>query len=789
MNTLIKYIFLAVVLSGLMSCTANKFLPEGKKYYDGASVDWNSKADISSKDKRATLQEVQSVIRPDPNVKFLGMRPKAWFFHIAGDVEKEKGFKHWLKYKIGGKPVYLEDVDVSNVNRLIRNRLVINGFFQGRSRPEIKESKYSAHIVYQLSSGKPYAYDTIAPIEGEGELVDSIRTIQQSEDRVINVGQRYDFDDLQNERARIESDLKNEGFYKFDQRLILFRADSTVSDSARLVAIYPKLKESLPAKAAIPYTIESVTVHDDYLLGLEDSTLEAEYDSVMINDITYRHQQNYFRPEIIVDQVQIHPGDRYSRFRQLNTINRLVQLDVYRIVNVEYKESGKDKLHANIYVSPYKKKSLQLELSAVTTSQSFAGPHLKASFRNRNFLRGAERYELSLTGSYEWQIGGHRNSTSQENSSQNVNLLNNFEIGLNQSLLIPRLITPFNIDYSNSRYIPQTRFDLSFKWQRRVGYYQFNSAEANYGFLWRETMTKRHNLFPVSFTFIRLGQTTEEFQDILEKNEYLRRSLDDQFILGTNYSYFYSTQEDPELSERRNNFYFNGNLGLAGNLLYLSYNALGVDKQENISITIDDSVEPADTIRTVLNQYEMFGLPFAQYVRVETDFRHYFDFDKNNRLVSRLVMGVGFAYGNSKYMPYSKQFAVGGASSLRGFRPRSIGPGAYPGDSTVSFVDQTGEIRLEFNTEWRFAILNQIKGAIFFDIGNIWNVEEDINRPGGQFKFNRFLGQLAMNTGVGVRYDADIFVLRFDLGIPLRVPYQSKLDRSPVLNIAIGYPF
>ncbi len=777
-------IILGVLLGG---CTANKYLPEGKKYYDGASVKWSSGKDVSGKDRRNTVSEIEEVIRPEPNMKFLGMRPKAWFYHIAGDVEKEKGFKYWLKYKIGGEPVYLEDVNYSQVNRLIRNRLEINGFFLGSSSPQINEKEHSATIQYAIQAGNPYRYDTIAPLEGESVLADSIRDIQQHEDNNLKKGDRYDFNTLELERGRIEGALKNEGYFFFDQRFILYRADSTVVPEQKRVALFPTLKDNLTDKAETAYSIDKVTVYADYFMDMEDSLNIDEADTTRVNDVTYISRNNYFRPEIITDQVRIRPGERYNRTEELRTINRLIQLDVFRLVNVEYSEQDSSTLNANVYLSPYKKKSLRLELSAVTTSQSFAGPHLQVTFRNRNFLKGAERYELSFTGNYEWQIGGKRSTSSERTSDQNINLLNSFELGVTQTLLIPRLITPFNIDYSNANYIPQTRFGLSFKWLQRVGYYQFNSAETSYGFQWRETLTKRHRLDPVSITYIRLGSTTEEFDEILEQNEILRRSLEDQFIVGSNYSFFYSSQEDPELKKRKNNFYFNGNLGIAGNLLYLAHEAAGSPKDSTVLVSVDP--ETMDSTRTVSYQHQVFGLPFAQYVRVELDFRHYYDFDENNRLASRLIMGSGYSYGNSETMPYSKQFSVGGASSLRGFRSRSIGPGTYQGDSTVSFVDQTGEIRLEFNTEWRFTILNQIKGALFFDIGNIWTFREDPDRPGSEFKADKFLDQLAMSAGAGIRYDADIFVLRFDFGVPLKVPYEGGVDRSPVLNIAIGYPF
>lgn len=767
------YIIASLVATTLWSCTANKFLPENEVYYDGASIQWKSSDKVKDRDKNKTISDMETVPKPEPNTVVLGMRPKVWFYNIAGDVKKEKGFRFWLKYKLGEEPVYLSAVDLDRNKTLLENRLQVNGFFQGIVIPEVKEGAHSAHVKYVAHVSAPYLYDSIYDYAGNSPLEDSIRVINQTTRSLVRKNRRYDLSVLQQERVRLKEELKDRGFFYFDDHYIKFRSDSTVGKSNRRIGVHPAIKESMPEKNGYTFRIRKVRVFSDYLKELQDSTLNGEdLDTVNVEGIDYIYRRDFFRPEIITSHVRVRPGDYYNHSLELTTLNRLIQLDVFRLVNLEFNEVDSNLLDASVYLNPYKKKSLRAELNAVTTSESFAGPHLKMTFRNRNFLRGAENYELSLTAGYEWQIGGKKSTSDTRTNDQNINLLNSFEVGVNQTLTVPRLITPFNLNYDESRYIPETEFSLGVNFLRRPGFYQFSSFQGRYGFHWRQTTTRRQAFYPIDVTYVRLSNTTTEFDEILSDNDLLRRSLENQFILGSSYSFWYSSQEDLQRSRKTDNFYFNANFDVAGNLMYLISDLRG------------------NTPTDETGSYTVFNQAFSQFVRADFDIRHYHRISKEyGQLVTRLLIGTGISYGNSETMPYSKQFSVGGSNSLRGFRARSIGPGTYEGDPNVNFVDQTGDIRLEMNIEWRFTLFGPLKGALFYDVGNIWTLRDDPDRAGTRFDFNTFYKQLAMDTGLGVRYDLDIFVIRLDLGLPLVVPYADSVDRNPVLNIAIGYPF
>jgi outer membrane protein assembly factor BamA len=487
--------------------------------------------------------------------------------------------------------------------------------------------------------------------------------------------------------------------------------------------------------------------------------------------------------------VNLRKGDIYTRDAQEITLSHLMGLGVFKFVNIKFDEvPDTAMLQTNIFLTPLKKKSIRIETQAVSKSNNFVGPGISFTFRNRNFLRGAELFQLKLHSAYEVQI--NRNIKEP---------LNSFELGLESSLTVPRFISPIRIDYSSKKYLPKTQFKAGFNLQNRVGYFRLSSFNLAYGYNWKESLSRVHELFPVDLNFVKTDKKSQNFLDIVEKNRVIASSFEDQFIFGTRYSFTLNTQltEDPvdKYQTRQiaaHNFYFNGNLDVAGNLLNAVQRT--VKKEDN-------------------GPYQIMGSPYSQYVKTDIDFRHYFQFDKHNKLVSRLVLGIGTALGNSVTMPYIKQFSIGGSNSIRAFPARSIGPGTYNVRTDSSafgdglFIDQRGDIKMEGNIEYRFDIIKSFKGALFLDAGNIWLLkkEADDNREGSEFKKDQFHKEFAVGTGFGFRFDFSFFVLRLDIAMPLRKPFLPDGQRwvtddidfgssewrkdNLIFNIAIGYPF
>jgi outer membrane translocation and assembly module TamA len=462
-----------------------------------------------------------------------------------------------------------------------------------------------------------------------------------------------------------------------------------------------------------------------------------------------------------------------------------MSLQTFKFVSIKFRETGDSStLHADINLTPQQKKSIRMQVQGVTKSNNFVGPGFEVTYTNRNFFRGAELFQFKLSGAYEWQI-----------SRQQAGSINALEFGAEASLTFPRFVIPIKIRNESSKYVPQTIIKAGFDFQQRLKYYRLTSFTTGIGYQWRETTHKSHELFPVELSYLRTSRTSAEFDSLLMDNPSLANSFQNQFIPGVRYVYTLNTQLRDGTEKnyqpnkiKRSNFFFQGTIGLAGNII----NGLQSTKSEE---------EPGT----------LFNLPYSQYVRGETDFRYYLQLDQHNKIATRLNIGVGYAYGNSTNLPYIKQFAVGGSNSLRAFPARSVGPGTYNvrADSTFTsdtyFIDQRGDIKLEANIEYRFDIFKGLKGAVFVDAGNIWLIRNDEARPGGQFEWDTFLGELAVGTGVGIRYDFNFFVLRLDTAFPLRKAYlpvgqrwvvdqidfgsSSWRKENLVFNIAIGYPF
>jgi outer membrane protein assembly factor BamA len=760
-------------------CTGVRYLKEGETFYTGADIEFDTHGRRVG--RRKTLRkDLDAYITPKPNNKLFGMRPGVWFYYIAGEPKKKNGFRGFIKNKLGQPPVLLKDAAPERTAKILAGQLNNEGYFESTVKAEVKTGKTESKVIYHVDLTRPYRLREINFPAGRDSTYASIfRTLK--EESLLAPKQRYDLQRLQAEQERIEKVLKDFGFYYFDDRYLIFEADSTVAE--RKVDLRLRLEPGIPAKARKIYTLSEVKVFPNYVLA-EDS-LENASTVTHVNGVTYVEKGNMFRPEIITDVINLKKGDRYSREAQDLTLSHLMGLGVFKFVNIKFTETGTDSslLRSNIFLTPLKKKSLRGEVQGVSKSNNFVGPGVTLTFTNRNFLRGAELFQLKLNSAYEVQI-----------SKQQQNPLNSFELGFEASLTIPRFITPIKINYNSRKYLPKTIIKTGFNLQNRVGYYRLSSANAAYGYNWRETVSRSHELFPIDLNYVRTDKRSPTFDTLVAHNPVLKNSFENQFILGSRYSYTINTQlnETPtQKYEKRqyktNSFYFNGNVDVAGNLLH----------------TIQGAFNRGET-----GSLQIFGLPYSQYVKGDIDFRYYWQFDEHNKIATRLILGAGYAFGNSTTMPYVKQFAIGGSNSIRAFPARSVGPGTYNvrTDTTLKdlykgtlFVDQRADIKLESNVEYRFDIIRMLKGAVFVDAGNIWLWHEDPLRQGGKISSN-FLQQLAVGTGFGLRFDFSFFVLRFDTAFPLRqtngwvtndIDFGSSTWRGKnlVFNIAIGYPF
>ncbi len=745
-----------LIFGVLHSCSIRKYIPDDEHLYTGATV--TIKKDSLVKSKNLLKDELEGVLLPEPNSKFLGMYLGV-YYHFKSQKEKSGFIIRWLNKKFGEKPIYESDIEPFEVEKILINRLENRGFFYSTARSNIKETEYQASVDYSVQVNTPYTMASYKLDSLPSPIHDAIK--KSINTTKFKNGMRFDLSNLKLERERINSNLKKQGYYNFNENFIIFEADTNQYQNKKF-DLFLKLKKEVPTRGKVPYKLSKINIYPNYSIETDSANIQSEE----FNDKNFLQNELFFKPKYLDPFITLEEGQYYDALNSKNTARRLSSIGAYKFINIQYKEIDSlltdtlGILETNIYLSPLNKRAIRAELQAVTKSNNFAGPGLGLTFSNRNLFHGGETLNISTKLSYETQVAGGSNAG-----------LSSTELSLKGELIFPRVITPIKInsdffDYS----IPKTKTSLSLSYLSRSKLYTLLSGTALFGYTWDANRYVTHEINPISVNYTNLSNTTQDFEDILNDNPFLRRSFEQQFITGLTYSFTYNGMVD---TQKTHQFYLNTTLDVAGN-----------------SINLFGKKQVADEPKTFL------GLEYAQYAKADVDIRYHFNFAKEQIIATRLFAGYGLAYGNSDVIPFVKQYYSGGPYSVRAFRIRSLGPGTYneTTNNNGGFFDQTGNIRLEANIEYRFPLFSFFKGAIFADAGNIWNSKENISLPGGKFSGD-FLSELGMGTGFGVRVDVQGFVIRFDLAAPFHDPALPKGQRfnfdvdSPVLNFAIGYPF
>lgn len=765
-----KYVFVSGFAAVAFSCSNTKFLKEGQMLYVGGEVKIENDT-ISKKEKNELQSALEENLVPKPNSTLLGLRPRLYFYNIAKEPKKDKGFNYWLKYKAGEKPVLLGDVDREFNREIIENYSENKGYFNARATYDTVSKNKKAKVTYTLRPGSRYFISNVK-FQQDSSLVN--REIQSLTDKtLLKPGKPFDLDVIKDERERIDNGLKERGFYYFNPDNIIVQADSTVSKNHK-VELNVKLKENTPDLATEQFSIDKVIVFPNY--NIQDVkrgkySVPMNTDSLSkyaYNDIYVIDPQHKFKPKIFDRALYFKKGDLYNRSNHNLTLNRLISLGVFKFVKNEFivSDSLKHQFDAYYLLTPRQIQSLRLEALGRTNSANYAGSELNLNWTHRNFFRGAEQFKAAVYGAFDFQMGG------QENAK------NLFRAGTNVQLSIPRIVAPFRFN-SSSAFVPRTNITLGYEFQNRTQLYTLNNFTASFGYVWKENARKEHDLKVIDITLVSPAKVTDEFR-AQATTPAARRVVEKQLIFGPTYSYTYTNTMLPIT----NTIYYKGTLDLAGNITGLVTGAnVKKDKEKKI-----------------------FGVPFSQYAKMEHDFRFYHKFSEKSSFASRFIGGIAYPYGNSEFIPFSKQFFAGGSNSIRAFRARTLGPGSFD-PRTIdegTLLDQSGDIKLELNAEYRANIYKFLNVAAFVDAGNVWLINNDEHRPGGKFS-KEFLSEIAVGAGVGLRLDFSILILRLDLAMPLRVPYYEKGDRwafdrinfgdsswrkdNLILNIAIGYPF
>lgn len=746
------FIHLLFITFFLAACSNTKYLTGQQKLYVGGKVNIVNK-DIKKADRKALTSELTGLLRPKPNSTILGLRPKLYIYNITRTTKK-KGLKHYLNTHFGEPPVLASAVDLTKNSNILINRLQNEGYFQAQVTGDTVSKGKKTTAIYTTNTGPGYTIRKIVFPNGKDNLDTAIAGIAKQS--LLKVGDKFNLDKIKAERDRIDVNLKEKGFYYFAAEDLIARVDSTHVGTHQ-VDMSMDVVNTTPGKARNIYKINNIYVYPNY--SLRDTSLMLDQ-AVKYNNYFVIQKRQTVKPFVFKNTVQLQPGEVYNRTDHNKSLNRFINLGPFKYVKNRFEDVSTDSPKLNVYyfLTQFPRKSLSVDVLARTTSANYNGTQLNLNFRNRNTFKGAELLTVTLFGSTDAQVsgqfgGGHPLS----------------QVGVQTTLSWPRFISPFNFKSDNA-YIPRTNFSIGYSIVNRSKLYNLNSFNGSFGYQWRENTHRTHELNLITVTYVKPASVDTAYTHsiLLTGNPALKHVIDPQFTFGPTYGYTYTNTTE---TYRTNTVYYNSRISLSGNIIGI--------------------VSGADTLGGKVKT--LFNTPYNQYIKLENEIRYFHKVGANSQIATRIIASAGLPYGNSTILPYSQQFFIGGPNSLRGFRARSIGPGSVDptqyGTTSGFLADQSGDIKLEANIEYRPKLFSIVYGALFADAGNVWNAKP--HQAGGTIGKN-FLNQLAADVGFGLRFDASVLVLRTDLGFPVLKPYTSTLNTSsnkPVFNLAIGYPF
>lgn len=745
------------------ACSNTRHLPANEKLYVGATVAVSG-PHLAIKQKKVLRADLNGLTRPRPNSKLLGARVKLAIYNLFRN-KKPNSFFGKLRDKWGEPPVLLSQLDLDKNIKILQNHLENKGFFRAKVTGDSTVRRKKAWVRYKAQTGDQYVINTVHfPADSSDLSVNIQQTVPKT---LLKKGAPFDLDVIKGERLRIDGYLKEHGFYYFSPDFLLVKTDSTIGN--HLVDMYVTVKPDMPKPAGQIYKINEVYIYSNYSLNTakEDTSLQ---NSRLTNGYHLVDKAKKFKPGLFQEAMQFSPGDVYNRTEHNLTLNRLINLDLFKFVKNRFEPvTDTPKLNVFYYLTPMPSKSLRTEFTVTNRSNNLNGSEITFSWRDRNIFNGGEHLGLSAYVGSDVQFSGALSG------------YNTYRTGAEMNLTVPHILIPFRTLRYKGGFAPRTAFRLGYDILNRKSLYTLNSYRFEYGYIAKRSLVKTHEFNPVAVDYVQALNVSRKFDSLVHTDTILAKTIQSQFILGSNYQFNYN--EVVNGLQKLNSYYFNGRVDFSGNVAGLLTGADYKAGKEKL----------------------IYKAPFAQYMLFEADGRYYRKVGLNSSWANRVIMGFGYPYGNSVEVPYIKQFFVGGNNSLRGFRSRGVGPGTYRSPNAETFLpDQTGDIKFEFNTEFRPKISGPLYGALFFDAGNVWlfNDSTYTKRPGGQFN-SKFLSQLAMDAGAGLRMDITIFVIRLDVGIPLRKPWEKNpwvanqvslgdanwRKQNVVYNLAIGYPF
>ena len=780
------FVFLACIIA---ACSTTSAIPDGEQLFIGLQkIDYQNYE--KNKHAEETKLEMESVLASKPNGALFGSSyyrtpfpVRLWIWNAFSKDSSSVG--QWLTRAFGSKPKLMSNVNPKLRVSVAELQLKKFGYFNGKVGYDVVEQKNpkKAKVAYNVNMGQLWLLDSIQYINFTPTADSLLKETQEK--ALIKNGDPFSVPNLEAERQRISRLLRNNGYYYAKATDASYLAD-TLQKNGKAV-LHLQMADSLEPEVTRPWYIGKVNVN------LRRNFMEELRDSLKRRSFTlhYAGRKSPIRPSVILGGLKLKPGQLYSidNEESSNAYMHSTGLFSYSSLQFTPRDSSAmcDTLDLNVDCVFDKKYNFYINTNAKGKTSGRVGPELVLGLTKQNAFRGGEKLDFNVHGSYEWQTGHRAEGSSSK--------MNSYEYGGDASITFPRMLTPRNLFWSEKhrttrdslqiksgekrrrrRYygIPLTTLRASTNILNRADYFKKHVVSGDLTYQFWTSPQSYHEFSPLTMSYEYLTSQTDSFKVLLSQTPYLQISMRNQLVPKMSYTYQYTSPKS-----YRHPIGWKTTVSEAANLLSLGYMAFGENWNDK--------------------NKKMFKNPYAQFVKVETDFVKLWRISDQHSLVGHVSAGIVWSYGNAKEAPYYEQFYVGGANSIRAFNVRSIGPGKYqPSNRRMSYVEQTGDVKFLANLEFRPHLFGNLYGAIFLDAGNVWTAKSYDERPGGRLRWKSLLTDMALGTGAGIRYDLDLFVIRFDWGIGLHVPYKTEKNGfynlpsfkdGSSIHLAIGYPF
>jgi len=720
-------------------------------------------------EKRQNLAyELKNVAKQRPNSKFLGVFPtRTWIYYSTEKRDSLKRFGRWVRKRIAEPPQIYNPQLTEETAETMQDYLNNKGFFDAQIAFNQVQTGKTTEVTYTVTPNTMLTIDT-AINEIEFNKINAILTVNKHKS-LFKKGKPVENTLFEQEKSRISRLLRNQGYAYFYPNYVKFLCRDSSNHKAKVITtILPPEKGEHET-----YSIGNIYIYPGFYPSIQQN---MSTDTIDLGDGYFFISSNGEFPNIkskpILNSIHLRKGNQYNQDAYDATNKKLGALGIYKFVSIRFYKNKEQPnvLDFNIMLTPIKKQEVGYALDIYTDNGNGLGIGSGLNYRNRNLFKGAEVFLFNVEGGLEIQ------QSDDETDVGFDKVFNSFDFNANTTLYFPKFILPFKLKPGLRNYSPKTRIVIDVDYTQRRNYFTNTVFSTAFGYEWRANKHVRHILNPFSVNLLLIDSLDSDFQDILDRNDFLRRSFVNQVFLGGDYTFIYTS---PVF--KGSSWVFRFSLDVAGNAFNL------VDRVVNST-----------------ENFSPFGNEYSQYTRLDGDLRYYYNVGRRSTFATRLSVASGFAYGNSSTIPYVKQYFVGGTSSVRAWRIRELGPGAHvpPEDVTNNtFVPyQAANFKMEGSMEYRFDIFYTLEGALFIDAGNIWTLREDPDRPGSQLS-KAFLRQFAVGFGYGFRFDFSYFVIRFDLAYKLRNPYidpdtsngynafEGFGFKNMNFNLAVGYPF